>query len=238
MNTIRSPKTRLAQFAVAALLTATCAASAYDYPVVEFEYPVAFQEPGWTQTIEIEQYDPPKYRTPMRAMEWELQGAVGGSMGAENTDTGASSEVTMTLSSLLELYDSDDTLITSVEPTDSQTVDLDAYDGDTNFSGPSGETVAVDGSESGAVKTFDSEVKDRYSGSGTINVTIDAAPADFTHDSTQGKDYEWEYQPTAGGTLVIRYTLPEPSTFVLFLAALVPTVLRRPTTTRGRNRNA
>jgi hypothetical protein len=193
---------------------------------------VADESGAYQKTFTVEQFDVNSTPWPQYArllgIEFILTGALAGDLGIENTDGAAAANFTVTLSNVLTLR-RDGTLITTATPEYTRTSTLDAYDGVEDYGGPSGETFAVSGTDTGSASTEQQDDLDAFTGNGSIVLDLGASAESILWNVTSGKTYSTIESPFVGAELTVRYTyIPEPSAGLLTcLLGLCGTLRRR-----------
>jgi hypothetical protein len=201
------------------------------YVVETGPYVVPAAEGDYTTSLTVDQFDPGTTPWPAYAhllsIEFHLTGILSGNLGIENEDVAGVSEFSVTLSNVLTLS-RDGTLITTATPEYAASGTLDMYDGNTNYLGASGETLAVSGSNTSDALTELQADLDAFTGDGTIILDL-AIPAEaLVWTVTGGKLYSTADSPLVGASLTVTYTyIPEPSAGALLCCFALLAQLRR-----------
>ena len=209
-----------ALFATAALLQCFAVARAECDETISFDVAVpatSISADGDFGTIPIPGFDPSLGA--LCKVELSFDAEFGATMGYENLNPNGGVPFGMMLTWTVDLLDVDMSSLVNAEATRSVVGFVDAYDGTTDYDGPSGQSFDVVSSDSGSGATMSGSNLTWFTNAGTLNLPFHAMydlevfgpgllPANYSADA---------FDVQFSGDLTVTYTFPEPTTLSMVL---------------------
>lgn len=200
------------------LILGCCGISNAGVMTVSYPDDVALTSTNWTDMISVPKFD--ATMGDLQSVTIELTGTVSGSAGFESRDT-SPSVVTMELIAIITVERPSGGLLVVTLPTVAETFSALAYDGDLDFGGTSGATIADKSNTQTqtAMTTLSADLA-MFTGTGNIDLPIKAKGAS---SATGSGNLVMFFDTAASAEAVVTYNyVPEPATMVLMgLSSLV-----------------
>jgi hypothetical protein len=203
---------------------AACAPACFGQSSVSYSDSIGLQTTTWDDTVTIPMFDPALGE--LVGIDFSLTGQLDGSAAFESLDN-SPAEVMIDFSGEITLYRPDLTEIVTAIPLLSNSMNVTAYDGLSDFGGTSGATFNNLQAEQTESISSGAESADLplFTGPGTIDLPVGAAG---TSMGSGGGNLILQFlQEGAAAVEVTYHYVPEPATMGLVLVSSLVTVFRR-----------